>query len=88
MRRWGFASSLARPGGLRNRILSFHAGIAITRREVPILQVKERLSYYPDNYKASAMIPLLDLAQQQNKGCVSLGPAPGLGICCGCGGGT
>jgi NADH dehydrogenase (ubiquinone) flavoprotein 2 len=35
-------------------------------------RVKEILSHYPDNYKASAMIPLLDLAQQQNGGWLSL----------------
>ncbi|EOA22859.1 hypothetical protein CARUB_v10003587mg [Capsella rubella] len=30
--------------------------------------VKEILSYYPTNYKPSAVIPLLDLAQQQHGG--------------------
>ncbi|KZV17041.1 NADH dehydrogenase [Dorcoceras hygrometricum] len=32
------------------------------------LQVEEILSHYPSNYKRSAVIPLLDLAQQQNGG--------------------
>ena len=32
------------------------------------LQVKEILSHYPSNYKQSATIPLLDLAQQQHGG--------------------
>lgn len=32
------------------------------------LQVKEILSHYPSNYKQSAVIPLLDLAQQQHGG--------------------
>ncbi|PHT60889.1 NADH dehydrogenase [ubiquinone] flavoprotein 2, mitochondrial [Capsicum annuum] len=31
-------------------------------------QVKEILSFYPSNYKQSAVIPLLDLAQQQHGG--------------------
>jgi NADH:ubiquinone oxidoreductase subunit E len=30
------------------------------------------MSRYPSNYKASAVIPLLDLAQQQNSGWLSL----------------
>ena len=30
------------------------------------------MSRYPSNYKASALIPLLDLAQQQNDGWLSL----------------
>lgn len=32
------------------------------------LQVREILSHYPSNYKQSAVIPLLDLAQQQHGG--------------------
>ncbi|KAI4364079.1 hypothetical protein MLD38_020217 [Melastoma candidum] len=32
------------------------------------LKVKEILSHYPSNYKQSAVIPLLDLAQQQHGG--------------------
>lgn len=32
----------------------------------------EIISRYPTNYKASALIPLLDLAQQQNDGWLSL----------------
>ena len=35
-------------------------------------KVNEILSHYPDNYKQSACIPLLDLAQQQNEGWLSL----------------
>lgn len=35
-------------------------------------QVKEWLAKYPANYKQSAMIPLLDLAQQQNAGHLSV----------------
>ncbi|KAL3517635.1 hypothetical protein ACH5RR_020224 [Cinchona calisaya] len=35
-------------------------------RQIP--QVKEILSHYPSNYKQSAVIPLLDLAQQQHGG--------------------
>lgn len=35
-------------------------------------QVAEIISRYPTNYKASALIPLLDLAQQQNDGWLSL----------------
>eukprot|EP00246_Nothoceros_aenigmaticus_P015382 TRINITY_DN6352_c0_g1_i2.p1 TRINITY_DN6352_c0_g1~~TRINITY_DN6352_c0_g1_i2.p1 ORF type:complete len:196 (-),score=23.06 TRINITY_DN6352_c0_g1_i2:445-1005(-) len=35
-------------------------------------QVKEILSHYPANYKQSAVIPLLDLAQQQNEGWLPL----------------
>jgi NADH dehydrogenase (ubiquinone) flavoprotein 2 len=34
--------------------------------------VKETLARYPDNYKRSAMIPLLTLAQTQNKGFLTL----------------
>eukprot|EP00270_Netrium_digitus_P009841 TRINITY_DN3016_c0_g1_i2.p1 TRINITY_DN3016_c0_g1~~TRINITY_DN3016_c0_g1_i2.p1 ORF type:complete len:276 (+),score=59.05 TRINITY_DN3016_c0_g1_i2:100-927(+) len=33
-----------------------------------IEKVKDIISHYPSNYKQSAMIPLLDLAQQQNDG--------------------
>lgn len=35
-------------------------------------QAAELLANYPINYKASAMIPILDLAQKQNKGWLSL----------------
>ena len=38
----------------------------------PTLQVAEIISRYPSNYKQSAVIPLLDLAQQQNSGWLSL----------------
>lgn len=43
-------------------------------RGIPMcaVQVAEILSRYPSNYKASAVIPLLDLAQQQNSGWLSL----------------
>lgn len=33
-----------------------------------VAQVKEIISHYPSNYKQSAVIPLLDLAQQQHGG--------------------
>jgi NADH:ubiquinone oxidoreductase subunit E len=33
---------------------------------------EEIISHYPPNYKASAVIPVLDLAQQQNAGWLSL----------------
>lgn len=36
------------------------------------LQVAEIIARYPPNYKASAVIPVLDLAQQQNNGWLSL----------------
>lgn len=32
------------------------------------VKVKEIVSHYPSNYKQSAVIPLLDLAQQQHGG--------------------
>jgi len=35
-------------------------------------KVKELLSHYPKNYKQSAVIPMLDLAQQQNGGWLSV----------------
>ena len=35
-------------------------------------QVAEIMSRYPTNYKQSAVIPVLDLAQQQNGGWLSL----------------
>jgi hypothetical protein len=35
-------------------------------------RVEELLSRYPPNYKASAVIPMLDLAQIQNKGWLTL----------------
>ena len=35
-------------------------------------RVAEFLSRYPSNYKQSACLPLLDLAQQQNEGWLSL----------------
>ena len=38
----------------------------------PRSQVAEVVSRYPSNYKQSAVIPLLDLAQQQNEGWLSL----------------
>ena len=34
--------------------------------------VREILQRYPPNYKRSAMIPLLDVAQQQNDGFLSV----------------
>ena len=33
-----------------------------------MVKVQAVLDKYPDNYKQSAVIPLLDIAQQQNKG--------------------
>lgn len=36
------------------------------------MQVAELLSRYPTNYKQSAVIPMLDLAQKQNGGWLSL----------------
>jgi NADH dehydrogenase (ubiquinone) flavoprotein 2 len=36
------------------------------------MQVAEIIARYPPNYKASACIPVLDIAQQQNKGWLSL----------------
>ena len=36
------------------------------------LQVKEIMARYPDNYKRSAVIPLLTVAQTQNKGFLTL----------------
>jgi hypothetical protein len=38
----------------------------------PVMQVAEIIARYPPNYKASACIPVLDIAQQQNKGWLSL----------------
>lgn len=35
-------------------------------------QVAEIIARYPPNYKASAVIPVLDIAQQQNNGWLSL----------------
>lgn len=37
-----------------------------------MMQVAEILSRYPTNYKQSACIPLLDLAQKQNNGWLNL----------------
>lgn len=37
-----------------------------------VWQVAEVLARFPTNYKQSACIPLLDLAQQQNNGWLSL----------------
>lgn len=36
------------------------------------VQAAEILTNFPTNYKASAVIPLLDLAQKQNQGWLSL----------------
>ena len=36
------------------------------------MQVAEVLAKFPTNYKQSACIPLLDLAQKQNKGWLTL----------------
>ena len=36
------------------------------------MQVAELLSKYPSNYRQSAVIPLLDMAQKQNQGWLSL----------------
>ena len=33
-----------------------------------MVKVNEVLAKYPENYKQSAVIPLLDIAQQQNEG--------------------
>jgi NADH dehydrogenase (ubiquinone) flavoprotein 2 len=37
-----------------------------------LMQVAEIIARYPPNYKASACIPVLDIAQQQNQGWLSL----------------
>jgi len=44
----------------------------VTQLQHPCWQVAEVVSRYPSNYKQSAVIPLLDLAQQQNEGWLSL----------------
>jgi len=37
-----------------------------------MVKVKEIMSHYPSNYKQSAVIPVLDIAQQENKGWLTL----------------
>lgn len=49
-----------------------HEGLAWDFSEKNMAKVKEVVDMYPANYKQSAMIPLLDLAQQQNKGHLSV----------------
>ncbi|XP_023637589.1 NADH dehydrogenase [ubiquinone] flavoprotein 2, mitochondrial [Capsella rubella] len=52
-----------------NRTHEGGSGAENSSEEWPRLaEVKEILSYYPTNYKPSAVIPLLDLAQQQHGG--------------------
>ena len=38
-----------------------------------LTQANEIISHYPPQYKKAAVIPLLDLAQRQNKGWTSIG---------------
>ncbi|KAK6141612.1 hypothetical protein DH2020_024647 [Rehmannia glutinosa] len=45
-------------------LLAYDHSVEIVR----VNEAKEILSHYPSNYKQSAVIPLLDLAQQQNGG--------------------
>ena len=45
--------------------------VFLERHEL-LLQAAEIIARYPSNYKASAVIPLLDLAQKQNDGWLSL----------------
>lgn len=54
-------------------------GIRCTCRETPFeyspetfKKVQALLKNYPENYKAAAMLPLLDITQQDNKGWLSL----------------
>lgn len=68
-----FASSAATPvnihvdaDGKNTTTAPFEFGEAFLER------ANEVLARYPENYKQSAVIPLLDLAQQQNKGFLSL----------------
>ena len=69
---------LAIASGLDLRLMrfsgSYHLGIKIILglRRFWEVQVAELLSKYPTNYKQSAVIPMLDLAQQQNGGYLSL----------------
>ncbi|KAL3700828.1 hypothetical protein R1sor_018850 [Riccia sorocarpa] len=59
--------------------LNLHRNTGDNNPEVPfeftqanLERVKEVLSHYPKNYKQSGIIPLLDLAQQQNGGWLSI----------------
>ncbi|KAL2650818.1 hypothetical protein R1flu_018946 [Riccia fluitans] len=59
--------------------LNLHRNTTDNNPEVPfeftqanLERVKEVLSHYPKNYKQSGIIPLLDLAQQQNGGWLSI----------------
>ncbi len=49
-----------------------HIGLHIAEELLCGLQVAEILSRFPTNYKQSACIPLLDLAQKQNNGWLNL----------------
>lgn len=44
----------------------------MSARLLTVLKVADIISRYPPNWKQSAVIPLLDLAQQENKGFLTL----------------
>ena len=48
-----------------------HVQMSLADTGFPV-QIKTLLSRYPTNYRQSAVIPVLDLAQQQNEGWLSL----------------
>ena len=49
-----------------------HKGIKFDFTTANYEKVNELIANYPPNYKASAVIPVLDIAQQQNGGWLSL----------------
>lgn len=57
---------------MRLRSLSFGREVPFDFTPENYKRVQALLARYPANYKASAMLPLLDLAQQQNKGWLNL----------------
>jgi NADH dehydrogenase (ubiquinone) flavoprotein 2 len=68
----GFATNSTDIFNVHNDSPENNASTVFDFTEANYVRVKEITDRYPPNYKASAVIPLLDLAQQQNSGWISL----------------
>ncbi|PNH11914.1 NADH dehydrogenase [ubiquinone] flavoprotein 2, mitochondrial [Tetrabaena socialis] len=72
LHRFGFATNSIDVFNVHKDTPENNASITFDFTEANYKVVNELISRYPPNYKASAIIPVLDIAQQQNKGWLSL----------------
>lgn len=72
LQRFGFATNSTDIFNVHKETPENNASMTFDFSEANYKVVNEIISRYPPNYKASAVIPVLDIAQQQNGGWLSL----------------